>query len=253
MKRILVASLMIWASHSSAAIYKCDVNGVTLFSQQPCGDDAIAVEVRAPNIIDDPKSAPQSNDYIASAADINATEQALISAYNQISKPIRTLDADLSQFSSHADQVPPTNTGAIRLTEITKRLNERTTLARQQLDDALKQFDQALRNYGQSLSRHYLQQQASPTDISSRLTQWELWRDQLQRDLGKLEQQQSAAYQQWRDQRKEVEGFHSANHWLNAASAVRQALDLKFQTLKFREQKSLQAADSIINELKKLG
>lgn len=48
LKRIVLSIALIAPAVSSAAVYQCKVNGQTVFSDQPCGDDAKKIEVRAP-------------------------------------------------------------------------------------------------------------------------------------------------------------------------------------------------------------
>jgi arylsulfatase A-like enzyme len=48
LKRIILSIALIAPAVTQAAVYQCKVNGQTVFSDQPCGDDAKKIEVRAP-------------------------------------------------------------------------------------------------------------------------------------------------------------------------------------------------------------
>lgn len=41
---------MLYSSNIEAAVYQCEKEGVAIFSQFPCGDDAKKVTIKAPNI-----------------------------------------------------------------------------------------------------------------------------------------------------------------------------------------------------------
>lgn len=43
--KLLIGILLLTASPVYAQVYKCEVNGVTVFSQQPCADDAEEVAI----------------------------------------------------------------------------------------------------------------------------------------------------------------------------------------------------------------
>lgn len=47
MKWILIAT-MFFSCAANAEVYKCEVNGVTTFSQDPCGNDALVITVEPP-------------------------------------------------------------------------------------------------------------------------------------------------------------------------------------------------------------
>tara|TARA_Y100001933_G_C18838459_1_gene496491 strand:- start:255 stop:728 length:474 start_codon:yes stop_codon:yes gene_type:complete len=48
LKRTILTVTLIAPALSNAAIYQCKVNGQTIFSDQPCGNNAKEIEVRAP-------------------------------------------------------------------------------------------------------------------------------------------------------------------------------------------------------------
>lgn len=48
LKRIALSIALVLPSLAYGAVYQCKVNGQTVFSDQPCGDDAREIEVRAP-------------------------------------------------------------------------------------------------------------------------------------------------------------------------------------------------------------
>jgi len=48
LKRTLLLTALAIPAASNAAVYQCKVNGQTVFSDQPCGDNAKEIEVKAP-------------------------------------------------------------------------------------------------------------------------------------------------------------------------------------------------------------
>ena len=48
LKRIILSIALITPVAGHAAVYQCKVNGQTIFSDQPCGDNAKEIEVKAP-------------------------------------------------------------------------------------------------------------------------------------------------------------------------------------------------------------
>ncbi len=56
MRHLSITLLLILASSANAAVYECNVEGQTIYSDQPCGDDAVEIEVKEVNVLSKNKS-----------------------------------------------------------------------------------------------------------------------------------------------------------------------------------------------------
>ena len=48
LKRTILSIVLLAPALSQAAVYQCKVNGQTVFSDQPCGDDAKEINIKPP-------------------------------------------------------------------------------------------------------------------------------------------------------------------------------------------------------------
>ncbi len=98
---ILIASAIIAAPLAQAEIYKCKVNGQTVFSQMPCGEHAVEVK---------PKVLQPSAAAMAEQQAVNASVQAAASSMErsrrmgQIERSIAELDARIAQMEVDRDR-----------------------------------------------------------------------------------------------------------------------------------------------------
>ncbi len=72
MKYLLTTLAVLITTTAHAQIYRCEINGETIYSQQPCATDAETVELRYHRV--DPQSAAAA---ASSAADLKASNDAM--------------------------------------------------------------------------------------------------------------------------------------------------------------------------------
>lgn len=100
MRPIIILAAILAAPMAQAEIYKCKVNGQTVFSQQPCGEHAVEVK---------PKVSQPSAAAVAEQQAVNASVQAAASSMErsrrmgQIERALADLDARIVQMEADRD------------------------------------------------------------------------------------------------------------------------------------------------------
>ena len=83
LRRILLAGLVVSSATAQAAVYQCKVNGQTIFSDQPCGENAKEIEIRT--------AAPSSGSSM-----VSARAQEFLKHRDQQAK-LRRIDRDIDR------------------------------------------------------------------------------------------------------------------------------------------------------------
>lgn len=101
MRTIILTVAMLAAPFAQADIYKCKVNGQTVFSQMPCAPDAVVVQ---------PKVVQPSAAAVAEQEAVNASVRAAASSMErsrrmgQIERAIADIDARIAQMEVDRDR-----------------------------------------------------------------------------------------------------------------------------------------------------
>ncbi|WP_448566304.1 DUF4124 domain-containing protein [Thalassotalea ganghwensis] len=124
MRNICLLLFVISISLPASQIYQCEIDGVTHFSQSPCGEDASKVEVKT----------PQSYDSNATQA-LKANQPAQPVAINNfiVSKKIKRLEQSIARYRKQKNDeiarieqksldAPTTHTGGLYLQALSKEL-----------------------------------------------------------------------------------------------------------------------------------
>ncbi|GGE76002.1 hypothetical protein GCM10011533_30490 [Streptosporangium jomthongense] len=111
LKRTLLLIAITAPAISHGAVYQCKVNGQTVFSDQPCGDDAQKIEVRAPKSQGGSMVSEGAQDFMkqrevdrrlhAIANEIRDLERRKVRARSDMNAALRQFDRDRARANNN--------------------------------------------------------------------------------------------------------------------------------------------------------
>ncbi|KTF10316.1 DUF4124 domain-containing protein [Pseudoalteromonas sp. H105] len=126
-------------AQASTVVYKCDVKGVTTFSQFPCAIDAEEITIKPPNVAHVNQQEKQSN---AGAVDSYLELQKVDREISQLQRSITQLEHSFAERKKQIGYITQDSANRMGATSIANAIDIRTRQLKNQVDpqiDTLKQ------------------------------------------------------------------------------------------------------------------
>lgn len=146
---MLTTTLFVLLLSSTSQVYKCDFNGTTVYSQQPCGDDAELVQIKTTSVggntistLAPSKPAMSEYDQISRNIDKRNLNIELVKLNAQKERTIKRRNADLAALRAKQSRARNNLAGATFLESISTEMNAVVSRYDADIAELNRQIDQ---------------------------------------------------------------------------------------------------------------